>query len=46
MPIVNLPPPSAEVRRSVTRLLIDLFARRALVELGVVASNDETELRR
>lgn len=41
MPIVNLPPPSREVRRSVTRLLIDLLARRALVELGVLVANDE-----
>ena len=39
-PIVNLHPPPLAVRRSVTRLLIDLFARRALVDLGVIADRD------
>lgn len=39
-PIVNLRPPPLAVRRSVTRLLVDLFARRALIDLGVIADPD------
>jgi hypothetical protein len=46
MPVVNLPAPSQEVRRSVTRLLIEVLARRALVELGVLAGGDEAKLLR
>ena len=39
-PIVDLPPPSPAVRDSVARLIITLLARQALVELGVIASNE------
>jgi len=39
-PIVRLPPPSAAVRDAVMRLLIEQHARRALVELGVLAENE------
>jgi hypothetical protein len=46
MPVVNLPAPSQEVRRSVTRLLIEMLARRALVELGLLAADNENELPR
>jgi hypothetical protein len=34
------------VRRSVTRVLIELLARRALVELGVLTTGDADELPR
>ncbi|MCE9573512.1 MAG: hypothetical protein K8W52_10175 [Deltaproteobacteria bacterium] len=40
-PIVNLPPPTPEVRRSVTRLVLELLARRALVDLGVLVEAGE-----
>lgn len=39
-PIVRLPPPSRSVRDAVMKLLIELQAKRALVELGVLAENE------
>jgi hypothetical protein len=36
VPIVDLPPPSEDVRDAVARLVMEIVARRTLVELGVI----------
>lgn len=38
--MVALPPPPRMIQEQVTRLLVELLARRALVELGVLPSNE------
>ncbi len=38
--LIALPAPPRHVQRQVARVLVDILARRALVDVGVVASND------
>ncbi len=40
-PIVRLSPPRPEVRDAVVRHLIRLFARHALIDLGVLPGNED-----
>ncbi len=42
-PIVAIPPPPAALRASVARLIVEILARRALADLGVIAHNDNHE---
>lgn len=39
-PIVAIPPPVPAVRDSVARLIVEILARRALTDLGILAHND------
>ncbi|MBK7072425.1 MAG: hypothetical protein IPH44_08970 [Myxococcales bacterium] len=39
-PIIKLAPPTPEVRDAVVRHLIRLFARHALIDLGVLPANE------
>ena len=39
-PIVAIPPPPPALRASVARLIVEILARRALADLGVIAHND------
>ena len=39
-PIVAILPPPPALRASVARLIVEILARRALADLGVIAHND------
>ncbi len=38
--VVDIPPPPRAVRDGVARLVVEILARRALADLGIVAEND------
>lgn len=42
-PIIAVPPPPPALRDSVARLVVEILARRALADLGVIAHNDNHE---
>lgn len=42
-PVVAIPPPPPALRASVARLVVEILARRALADLGVIAHNDNHE---
>lgn len=43
LPIVAIPPPPPAIRDRVARLIIEIVARRALADLGLVAKVDNSE---
>ena len=40
--IVAIPPPPSALRDSVARLIVEILARQALADLGIVAKNDNS----